>query len=318
MRALAYGSASGEGREILSGRAQRVERRLADGGWIQVEERRTIDDGTMVVITDISTQKAREADLQAAKDAAERAALLKTQFLATVSHELRTPLNAIIGFSEIMNQEMFGPLGDRRYRDYLADIHVSGTHLLQVINDILDVTRIENGSLPLADDSLELKHVIEECVAAAAAAAAQAGLTLATDAAGFEARITADASKLSQILRNLLSNAIAFTPAGGRVDVTTKRLPGGDAAIEVRDTGIGMSEAEIQVALTPFGQIANPMTRRHQGLGLGLTLAKSLTELHGGRLEIESVAGSGTTVSVILPAARVSHADPKAAWSSSR
>jgi signal transduction histidine kinase len=260
----------------------------------------------MIVVTDITKQKSRELELQSAKEAAERAALLKTQFLATVSHELRTPLNAIIGFSEMMRQQLFGPLGDRRYLDYLADIHQSGTHLLQVINDILDVTRIESGSLSLSEGAVELAHLVADCVRGLAAVAAEAGLTLTQEPSPDKVIFTGDAMKLTQILRNLLSNAISFTLPGGRVEVWLERLANGDIAIRIADTGIGMSAMEIQVALTPFGQISNPMTRRHQGLGLGLTLAKSLTELHGGRLEIASAVGAGTTVTVILPGKRAS------------
>ncbi|MBI3498719.1 MAG: PAS-domain containing protein [Proteobacteria bacterium] len=306
VREFAYGDNSFKARGGVGDRAQRFERLRADGCWVQVDERATNDGGTIIVIADISEQKTREADLQAAKEAAERAALLKTQFLATVSHELRTPLNAVIGFSEIMQQELFGPLGDKRYRDYLADIHTSGTHLLRVINDILDVTRIENGSLGLADQLIDLARLVEDCLATGASAAAGAGLALTSEVDDSGIVVAADPSKLTQVLRNLISNAVTFTPAGGRIGMAVKRLPDGDVAIRVSDTGIGMTPAEIQVALTPFGQISNPMTRRHQGLGLGLTLAKSLTELHGGRLEVESAVGSGTTVSVILPAARVS------------
>jgi PAS domain S-box-containing protein len=304
-RELAYGGTGFENREFLSDRSQRFERHLPDGGWTQVEERRTGDGGVMLVITDISKQKAREAELRSAKEAAERAALLKTQFLATVSHELRTPLNAIIGFTEVMQQELFGPLGHERYRSYLEHVLESGRHLRQIIDDILDVTRIESGSLSLAAAPVELESLLEQCASAIATAAEQAGLSLSLTNAAGRISLIGDATKLRQVLRNLLVNAVTFTEPGGRIEIGCERLPAGGVAIRVADTGIGMSAEEIRLALTPFGQVSNPMTRRHQGLGLGLTLAKSLTELHGGRLEVESAVGAGTTVRVVLPADRI-------------
>jgi signal transduction histidine kinase len=246
-----------------------------------------------------------EAALETARQEQHRAELAnrtKSEFLANMSHELRTPLNAIIGFSETMMTGVFGPL-DARYRTYSEDIHNSGTHLLRIINDILDISKIEAGQLQLHPEPVELDELVIGCVRFVQEKAQTLGLRVVVEKAPDRPRLIAgDTTKLKQVLLNLLSNAVKFTPFGGTVRVAIRRAPGEQAEIAVTDTGIGMSEAEIALALQPFRQADNSHTRKYQGTGLGLPLANALVELHGGRLGVESAPGLGTTVTVRLPA----------------
>jgi two-component system cell cycle sensor histidine kinase PleC len=203
-----------------------------------------------------------------------------------------------------MRQEMFGQVGSPRYRQYLDDIHSAGKYLLGVISDVLDTARIQSGDMRLGDEPVEIEPVIRECLGMVADRARIGSVTVGAEYAADLPRFRADPVRLRQILTNLLTNAVKFTPSGGRVAVRADLDTEGRLAITVRDTGIGMSRDEIAVALTPFGQIANPMTRTHDGTGLGLPLAKTLAELHGGELDIASTPGAGTAVTVILPARR--------------
>ncbi len=229
----------------------------------------------------------------------------KSEFLATISHELRTPLNAIIGFSEVMKDELFGDIGQPRYRDYARDVHESGRHLLAVINDILDMAKIESGRLDLHEEPITLAALAADCIRLMRERAEQAGLRLALGSGPELPRVRADPIKLKQIILNLLSNAVKFTPSGGRIDLTAAATEDGGFALVVIDTGSGMRPEDIPLALQPFRQVDTVLSRRHSGTGLGLPLSKALVELHGGRLVIESRLGVGTTVSVLLPAARV-------------
>jgi signal transduction histidine kinase len=254
--------------------------------------------------------------LRAAEEAraeAASASQTKSEFLANMSHELRTPLNAIIGFSEVMNLGMFGALDNARYRGYVADIERSGRHLLAIINDILDISKIEAGRLELRKDAVDPNAVIQDCERVVQQRARDAGITLAVEPADPEPPLVeADYTKLKQILLNLLSNAIRFTPAGGAVRLAVEGEPHGIAFV-VADQGVGMTDAELAVALQPFRQVDNSLARPHDGTGLGLPLARRLTELHDGRFEIESRKGRGTTVRVHLPANAGDAPPPRAA-----
>ena len=239
------------------------------------------------------------------KRRAEEANQAKSIFLANMGHELRTPLNAILGFSEIIRDKLLGKDVDR-YAAYAADIHRSGAHLLGVVNDILDVTRIEAGKLELREERVTATALIHRCAITQRELAASSGVHLEGPAHDLGASIYGDKTKLKQILINLLSNAIKFTPPGGRVEIGAEAEADGDGlCFWVRDTGIGMTGDEIRQALELFRQVDNSLSRRFEGAGLGLPLAVKLTELHGGRLEVRSAPRRGTTVSVYLPASRI-------------
>jgi two-component system cell cycle sensor histidine kinase PleC len=251
---------------------------------------------------------ARMADtLRKSRDTADEANRAKTRFLANMSHELRTPLNAIIGFSDIMKSEIFGPVGAAKYKQYVADIHRSGAHLLQLINDILDVAKIEVGAQPLNEQIVDLAGMLKQCGQLVEPQARSAGVALAVDASGRLPALRADLTRFRQIVLNLLSNAIKFTPAGGRVWLAAAVEPAGRLLVQVRDTGIGMKPEDVPRALQPFVQL-DSAPRGDPGTGLGLALVKTLVEAHGGTLAIESELGKGTTVSIRLPQERLAPA----------
>jgi PAS domain S-box-containing protein len=261
----------------------------------------------LAVKDDITRRKAAEIELLAAKEAAETANRAKSTFLAHVSHELRTPLNAIIGFAEIMDRQLFGPVGDSHYRDYARYIGDSGRHLLALINDILDLAKVEAGRMDLEEVEVEVAEEIEQACALLRPRAEAGRVLLDIEpplAAGLP-RLRADARMVRQMLLNLLSNSIKFTPAEGRVTVSAAGDSGGWLRITVADTGPGMDEDDIQVALAPFGQVRTPFHRREPGVGLGLPLTKALAELHEGALELESRPGEGTLATVRFPPQRV-------------
>jgi signal transduction histidine kinase len=249
-----------------------------------------------------------QAALAKAQRETERAALAdgaKSAFLANMSHELRTPLNAIIGFSEIMRSMLFGPI-DERYRNYAIDIHASGSHLLQIINDVLDLSKIEAGSLSIQVEDVDLADILSACVRLMRQRAAAAGIDLkVSPGPELHCIVRADPLHVKQVLLNLMSNAVKFTKSGGTVRLSTYLGAAGMWAIEVADTGVGMTEAEVGRAFEPFRQVDNSLGRKQEGTGLGLPLAKRLTELQGGSLRLVSRSGTGTTATIFLPAASV-------------
>lgn len=254
---------------------------------------------------DISPQIRAERALREAKEAAETANIAKSQFLANVSHELRTPLNAIIGFSEMVDLGLAGPVQPKQ-REYTKLVLQSGRHLLEVINDILALARFDAGKFELAEeDDVDLHHIAEACLALTRHHATTNELTLTLEIADPLPPVTADPTRLKQILLNLVSNAIKFTKPGGSIALRGERTADGGVLLEVEDTGVGMSPAEIEIALEPFGQVDARLARKHEGTGLGLPLARRLIELHGGSLAVRSEQGCGTTVTVTLPASRV-------------
>jgi signal transduction histidine kinase len=250
-------------------------------------------------------RRQHEANLALAADVAraEVAHQTKSEFLANMSHELRTPLNAILGFSEVLAREYFGKLAPKQ-QEYLSDIRKSGQHLLDLINDILDMTKIEVGKLDLRETVIDIERVIENCLPLVRERADANEVALRTEFAPGLPGLRADERRIRQIVVNLLSNAVKFTERGGRVAVGASRRPDGAVEIFVSDTGIGMTEAELAVALQPFRQVDSSLARRHEGTGLGLPLARELTRLHGGELRVASTPGRGTVVTVVLPAER--------------
>jgi two-component system cell cycle sensor histidine kinase PleC len=255
----------------------------------------------VAVQNDITERVESERRLAAAKEEAEASNRAKTQFLANMSHELRTPLNAIIGFSEILQNELFGPLSDR-YKEYGTDINDAGRHLLALLNDLLDLARIEGGKMGLDVRRVSLVPLIDGCLDLVRPQAEQRGVALQAEIeAGLEP--ICDPTRLRQMLLNLLTNAIKFTPRNGNVTVFARHDPVSGFVLQVADTGIGMAPGEIGVALEPFGQVENALSRQHDGVGLGLPIAKRLAELHGGSLSVISGTGSGTTVTITLPEA---------------
>ena len=319
---------------LLAPGARTFEAQLDDGRWLHISERRTKDGGYVSVGTDITTIKLHEqklvdserrlmatvADLRASQQAlesqaqqlselaekyseektrAEDANQAKSKFLANMSHELRTPLNAIIGFSEIMDSGMFGPLGADRYAEYCRDIHSSGQYLLEVINDVLDMSKIEAGRLQLDREPLQLDQILADSLRVVSRRAADKGLALALNVDP-DIEFGADRRACKQIILNLLSNAVKFTPDGGRVNVRG-RIRGQSVVIAIVDSGIGIPPSALKKLGRPFEQVESQLTKSHQGSGLGLAIAKSLVELHGGLMRIRSAQGVGTLVVVRLP-----------------
>jgi two-component system cell cycle sensor histidine kinase PleC len=318
--------------------ARTFEAQLDDGRWLHISERRTKDGGYVSVGTDITNIKRHEeklmesekrlmatvADLRHSqqklerqaeevadlaekyaeeKTRAEEANQAKSKFLANMSHELRTPLNAIIGFSEIMESGMFGPLGADKYREYCHDIHQSGQYLLDVINDILDMSKIEAGRIRLDAEPIELESFLNDSMRVVSGRANDKRLKL-TARIGGGIRLTADHRLLKQIILNLLSNAVKFTPEGGRVTIRARATGGGWVSVSIADTGIGIPEDALARLGRPFEQVESQLTKSHQGSGLGLAIAKSLTELHQGTMRIHSTLGRGTMVLLRLPVTR--------------
>jgi two-component system cell cycle sensor histidine kinase PleC len=316
--------------------ARTFEAQLEDGRWLHISERRTKDGGYVSVGTDITNIKLHEeklidserrlmatvADLRTSQQAlesqaqqlsdlaekyseektrAEDANQAKSKFLANMSHELRTPLNAIIGFSEIMESGMFGPLGADKYDEYCRDIHSSGQYLLEVINDVLDMSKIEAGRMRLAPETLKLDEILADSLRVVSSRATDKKLALALDAAP-DIAFEADRRACKQIILNLLSNAVKFTPEGGRVNVHG-RVRGDTVVFAIEDTGIGIPHDALKKLGRPFEQVESQLTKSHQGSGLGLAIAKSLVELHGGIMRIRSRPGAGTLVVVRLPLA---------------
>ena len=282
--------------------AGRFEAEMKDGRWLQVCERRTTEGGAVVTISETTTLKRQQEmrrqneqqleelarKYEAEKLRAESANRAKSEFLANMSHELRTPLNAINGFSEIMATEMYGPVGDPRYREYARDIHNSGQHLLALINDILDMSKIEAGKMHLRIEPIALEDVAEDAVRLVRNRAEAVGVAVEIDFPELP-DVEADYRAIKQVLLNLLSTAIKYTPRDGRITVF------------VRDTGIGIPKEDLARLAKPFEQVESHLARTTSGTGLGLALTKSLVEMHNGVLTLESEPGEGTTVSFVLP-----------------
>jgi PAS domain S-box-containing protein len=264
-------------------------------------------------IMDIGREKVVQEQLRAAKEEAEVANRTKTLFLANMSHELRTPLNAIIGFSEIIQSQIFGPVGSDRYLAYAKDIRDSGKHLLEIINDILDLAKIEVGKFELHEEDCDVAAVIPSALRFVRDRAQASGLKVEMQLAANLPMVRADQRALKQILLNLLSNAIKFTPSGGRIEIGAGVAEDGRFRLSVSDSGIGMAAEDVPRALEAFGQIDNSLSRRYEGTGLGLPLVKAFAELHGGTIEIDSTVDVGTTVHVLLPKERILVAAPATA-----
>jgi PAS domain S-box-containing protein len=257
------------------------------------------------VFRDITQWKRAEEDLVNARRTAERASSAKSDFLAKISHEIRTPLNAIIGFSEVMMEERFGPIGNERYREYLSDIHASGGHLVSLINDLLDLSKIEAGKLDLVFASVNLNGLVQQCVALMQPQANQSRIIIRSSLSPTLPPVMADARSVRQIVLNLLSNSIKFTGAGGQVIVSTAATERGEVTLRVRDTGVGMTDKEIETAMEPFRQLATSTRWGSGGTGLGLPLTKALAEANRARFAIESARDAGTLVEIVFPGARV-------------
>lgn len=255
------------------------------------------------IFRDITRWKSAEKDLTAARQQAEKASSAKSEFLARISHEMRTPLNAIIGFSDVMMEERFGPIGNDRYRDYLKDIKASGSHLVSLLNDLLDLSKIEAGKMELNFERVNLNDLTQQSVAIMQAQANRARIIVRTALSMNVPVIVADPRSVRQIILNLLSNSIKFTSRGGQVIVSTAATDRGDVMLRVRDTGVGMSEKDIEIALQPFRQLAT--SSKTDGTGLGLPLTKAMTEANRARFSIKSAVNSGTMVEIVFPAARV-------------
>jgi PAS domain S-box-containing protein len=271
------------------------------------------DDAMVVTVSlDITARKSAELDLVAVKEQAEIANRSKTEFLANMSHELRTPLNAIIGFSQVMAGEMLGPIATQRYVGYARDILGSAEHLLGIINDILDVSRLETGELDLVEETIDTPRAIADLINLVESKARAAEVRILVRREGEVPRLRGDLRKVKQIVLNLLTNAIKFSRPGGEVEIVLKS-DGGAVKFAVTDRGIGMDPHEVELAMAHFGQVTGPWIRQHTGTGLGLPLAIGLTELHGGALTIQSIKGLGTTVTVCFPPSRSEIADGAAA-----
>jgi signal transduction histidine kinase len=283
-------------------RRETVEYNLSESRWIRASERLTVDSSVVVIHQEITELKNRERALIEAKVEAESANRSKSEFLANISHELRTPLNAIIGFSELILQEALGPIGHNLYKDYLADVLASGRHLLDIINDIIELSKAESGQLDLAEEAIEIDKSIAAVFRLVHERALRGHIRMLTEIEPRLPLLRVDPRKFRQILTALISNSIKFTPPGGTVTISARHeRAAGELLIEVADNGIGIAPEHIALALKPFGQIDGSFSRKYGGVGLGLPLTRAMVELHGGRIGIDSTVGSGTVVTIRLP-----------------
>ena len=277
------------------------ERTTANGQVLQIRRRAMPDGAVVSLYSDITERKASEEKMAQALSQAEQANRAKSDFLANMSHELRTPLNAIIGFAEAVSSELLGPVYDKKQLEYIKDIHSSGLLLLSIINDVLDMSKIEAGKLELLRERVPVQPLIREAVRMVSERAKSRKLALVTTAPEEEIAVWGDERAIKQILLNLLSNAVKFSDEGGRVDIRASFDDAGDLVLDVEDYGIGMAAKEIDRALEPFGQAKPAVTKSHGGTGLGLPIAKGLTDAHGGKLSVKSAPRRGTRVRIVLP-----------------
>ena len=299
----------------------------SSGRWYNLTERKTNDNGTVLMLSDVTAMKLAEQDLQNklmdlqaaklvsdrqslaeqfadAKEEADAASRTKSEFLANMSHELRTPLNAVMGFSEVIKNELFGPVGVAQYKQYADDIYESGAHLLAIINDILDLSKVEAGKFDLNETEVQVPELCRSVIHIVKGRADEAGITLIKGLPENPPYLLADPRSLKQMLLNLMSNAIKFTSPGGTVDLVASLCDDGGFRFDIRDTGVGIAPEHFETVLSPFGQVDAAHARDHQGTGLGLPLVKAFIEMHGGRIEIESELDEGTTVSLFFPPER--------------
>ena len=298
--------------ENIRGRPEMVfEHFTAAGSVMEVRSSSMPGGGLILAFTDVTDRKRTEQTLREARDEAERGNRAKNTFLANISHELRTPLNAIIGFSEMMKHEIFGPLEPAAYRTYVDDIHESGMHLLELINDILDMSKAEAGMTDLVESTVDVAEIVRASVRMMTRRAENAGLPLTEDLPETLPQLLADERRLRQIVLNLLSNAVKFTDDGGRVTIAA-RVSAAGMTITIRDTGIGMSADELVRVMEPFVQADTRLSRKYEGSGLGLPLTRALIVAHGGTLVLDSALGQGTIATVTFPPGRVLLADTAA------
>jgi len=308
-RHIAEFAASASPRKLMGARSQ-ISGQRKDGSLFPAEasiSRCDIEGNPLMtaVLRDISERKRVETLLVEAKDAAEQANRAKSAFLAAMSHELRTPLNAIIGFSDIIIGQAFGPIGHARYADYVADIAIAGRQLLTQLNDILDLACIEAGKLILVEEPVELARIVKACESLIQFRARERSITINFELPQAMPTLMADGPRLKLAITNLLTNAVKFSETGATVTVVVSETETGGIAFAVSDSGIGIKPEDLDRVLQPFIQSDGSLQRRHEGMGLGLPLAKALIELHGGRLTLESTLGQGTTARIILPPERV-------------
>ena len=280
------------------------ERVMPPGRTLQIRRRAMPNGAVISIYSDVTEIKASERRLIEARSQAEAANRAKGDFLANMSHELRTPLNAIIGFSEVISNELFGPIANQKYLEYIKDIHTSSLHLLSIINDVLDMSKIEAGKVELAKEVVQLQNVITEVMRMVHERARSRDIEMTAQLPDESVEIWGDERSMKQIFLNLLSNAIKFSKEGGQIYVRIVADQPDTAVMEIEDHGIGMSEEEQERALQPFGQAKPVTTRKYGGTGLGLPITKGLVEAHGGTLTINSRAGYGTLVRIVLPRER--------------
>ena len=277
---------------------------VAGNRWLQINERRTSEGGIVGIHTDITQAREHEEKLRTAYEQAQAANQSKSQFLANMSHELRTPLNAVIGFSEVMQKEMMGPLGNELYRGYATDIHDSASHLLAIINDILDISSIESGVHRLKESLLSPEEICRSVEMLMSSRTEWAGIKLVASTKGVTGGLWADNRLVKQMLLNLVSNAVKFSPADTRILLSVTQAGDRSMQFAVSDQGIGIAAADMERVLRPFEQVENAWSRSHDGVGLGLPLVQSMAQAHGATLRIDSTIGEGTTVTIAFPPSR--------------